>query len=126
MNKYLALLADALEKRDPDLFDMQTFAINEAGRDLSPSEVATCGTVCCALGMAPLVDGIPKPLDNESWESYCKRVFCEFFGPEWSFMFGGIWGTYPKHNTPDAAAKRIRHLLKTGEVPSYRDWIEEN
>lgn len=126
--KYLSLLADALDERDPALFDMGSFATNQE-TELEPREVEEhpCGTVCCALGTAATVEGIPKPLPEEGWIEYGARIFgIDFWQITGCFLFGGGWAYLPDHNTPIAAAKRIRYYLATNEVPHLMEWIEWN
>lgn len=129
--KHLALLADALEKRAPALFDMSVYASSKEGRLFcTPNEVAEhpCGTICCALGTAAFVEGIPKPRPGESWNDYSERIFGthNMSNEEWDFLFDSNWCLFPNHKAPADAAKRIRHYLETNEAPSIEEWIGRN
>lgn len=126
--KHLTLLADALEKRDPKLFDMLSFARDEKGSYIKLHQVVEhrCGAICCALGTAPLVDGIPRPLSEETWFDYGERVFGINEGsPTWKFLFNASWTFYFKHNTSIAAARRIRYYLETDKSPSMIEWVQQ-
>lgn len=112
---HLALLADALEKRDPALFDTCNFVVKRPH-----------GIVRDVIGTATTVPGIPKRKPGESWFNYGERVLgIGYSRIEWDFLFDDIWGDgHPDQNTPTAAARRIRHFLETGEAPSCWEWIE--
>lgn len=126
MNKNnLLKLAAKLESlpADYDHFNMRYYAFHgETGQELDPDEVKeafqhNCGTVACAIGHAPTIPGLEASKD-ESWEEYSERVFeIEFFSRRWDYLFDCDWAYRedPRHHTAQAAAKRIRTLVETGE-----------
>ena len=93
-------------------FDMKYYFVVQ-GRRLaylvSEPKLESCGTVACAIGHGPAA-GIPiKP--EELWGVYCARVF-GLSGSAWTWCFGEEW--VHVDNTPQGAAKRIRHYLTYG------------
>jgi len=111
--KNLKLLADYLWNL-PEGYDH--FEIREFNADAKyPVDIdaqAGCNTVACAVGHAPYVEGLPKPLGCEYWADYSERIF-NLDTPDrcggWDWCFSPSW--YNADNTPKGAAKRIYYLL---------------
>ena len=119
--KNLKLLADFLAKSpiEPDSFEMATFhesciTPKTAYEKVRNTGINYCGSAGCAVGWAPAVAGIPKPLKGEDYTTYSCRVFeleddTSLDGREWSWMFSGDWSSID--NTARGAAARIYALL---------------
>ncbi len=110
-------------------FDMNCFS--EAD---SLVNAMTCGSVGCAVGVAPYA-GIVKS-EHETWVEYAYRCFgaqhdYEALKPgehdafnNWNWMFSAKWATY--WNKPKYSAMRIRHRLKFDTVKDMMDSFEAN
>lgn len=109
--KNLKLLADYLSQLPADYqhFDMFDFHSLSA-RPFAVDEVS-CGTVACAIGHAPYVEGLPKPEYGERWHTYSDRLF-DLDPVSWTWCFAERWKFID--NTPQGAAKRIHWLLEHG------------
>lgn len=94
-------------------FHMRTFYYEHGFAEYEyPNQVPAapdCGTIACAIGHGPAA-GLPAK-DGEGWLSYSKRVF-DTTPREWDWCFSADWQT--TDNTPQGAAKRIRHLIEFG------------
>ena len=126
MNKgNLSKLADYLETEvKQKQFDMDLYRSDEVGRMCDFRSYHDCGTVGCALGWAPFVEGL-EPIDQEFdddhymgvsliFASYQRRVF-DLSTIAWEWCFSDEWRSYD--NTPKGAAKRIRYFVEHGQVP---------
>ena len=116
--KNLELLATYLEALPVNYihFDMDTFldGVRDSGARTWEPE---CGTVACALGHAPNVPGIPKPLvEGENWYAYSDRVL-GLGDKDWEWCFSSDWAEVD--NTPQGAATRIRYLLKHPDLEGW-------
>lgn len=116
--KNLKLLADYLYAlpEDYEHFTMELFNVDTD----SPYEVksTSCGTVACAVGHMPYVEGMPSPEPFEGWVVYSSRVLLggNYDCSEeilWEFLFSGGWVSYD--NTTKGAAKRIYYVLSLTE-----------
>jgi len=82
-----------------------------------------CGTVGCALGWAPFVEGlevIESDFDERNhiiFELYSKRVFGYYCGDVLNFMFSGYW--YEIDNTREGFVRRVVYFLEDGGYFSY-------
>lgn len=93
-------------------FDMKYYFVAQGLRLASPdneSVLESCGTVACAIGHGPAA-GIPVK-SGELWVVYSERVF-ELSPSAWDWCFGEEWVRVD--NTPQGAAKRIRHYITYG------------
>lgn len=85
--------------------------------DLDPKFYAECGTTACAIGHGPLA-GIPPTEADYNWESYCENNFTGdsanyiSAGPIFTWLFHSNWSWLD--NTPEGAARRVRHFLEHG------------
>ena len=120
--KNLKLLADYLWGLPDDYgrFDMNIF--QTVG--YKPSDAYTeCNTAACALGHSPYVEGLPDPLEGDSWKDYSKRIFD--LDPDlllgWGWCFSGQWSVVD--NTPKGAAKRIYYLLNLNGEKDLPDFL---
>lgn len=106
---------------DYDHFGMQTF-LSQNGDDYHYADTAptagACGTIACAVGHGPAA-GIPAVGLAEGWNGYSERVFALDHN-QWVWCFDGDW--MHVDDTPQGAAKRIRHLLEYG-LPA--DFLEQ-
>lgn len=108
----LTTLANFLDKLDPEKFDMVDFARDEHGEQHMNPKIHECTTVGCAVGWGPAA-GIHVSKDDFDYFDYAKRVFGLSFGePAFEWCFDGGWAWID--NTPTGAAKRIRHLVRSG------------
>lgn len=116
-------LADHLETDVvQEFFHMRSFiSTKTVGNDYADAScIATvfeskCHTSACSLGHAPTIF---PPLQNETWAAYSLRVF-DIWEESiyWDFVFSERWGD--RENTPEAAAKRLRFLVK--HKPDFDD-----
>ena len=116
--KDLTLLADYLEQLPEgyEQFEMSHFTSTyDDLEEFDTSSGFICGTSGCAVGHAPFVAGVSKPLPDEGWIGYSERIA---FGDAalycweeviWEFMFGSFWSEID--NTPQGAARRIKAVL---------------
>ena len=129
MNKQnLLKLADFLENNvTQEMFNMDSYRMHENGACTQFYSKTECGTVGCALGWSPLIEGL-EFTDAEynvnskdySFYNYCDRVFnlddnSNYRSPQWDFLFSAEWTKFD--NTPKGAANRIKFLVSEG-VPS--------
>lgn len=125
----LLKLADYLEFNvTQEMFNMQNYRSNKDGDSIHFKSAADCGTVGCALGYGPLVEGL-EAIDMEFFKNYyngvyldfydyCKRVFgISNFDKKWGFLFEADW--YSHDNTPKGAAARIRYLVDGNSLRSF-------
>lgn len=134
MNKEnLTLLAHNLMCIPQELFDMHAFRRNMEGEATTFKSPTDCGTIGCALGWAPLVEGLGPTTDELRfddglcWSAYARRVFGlnpwghpdgEDFRPmDWSWCFAD-WAD--ADNTPMGAAIRILWLCEFGLPEDWR------
>lgn len=119
----LAILAAFLATHGPTLdFKMGCYALTDDRDLLEPYQMAKhpCGSVGCAIGHGP-VAGIAPADDEEGWNDYAYRAFgASSFKDDdlarklWHGLFDDAWGDVD--NSPEGAAERINHFLKTGEL----------
>ena len=116
--KNLILLADYLKQLPDDYDHFRMDLYSTLG--YSPSEVeAHCGTVGCALGHAPLVEGLPNAHKYLSWSHYVFDVFgLTWTSGEWHWCFAPSW--YNLDNTPQGAAQRIYCLVNQGLPDNWK------
>ena len=121
----LKLLADYLIQLPAgyehfDMFNFHSFS----SRPYTANEVSinTCGTVACAVGHAPYVDGLPEPEFGERWHEYSDRLF-NLTPLGWAWCFSDRWKYID--NTPHGAAKRIYWMLEHG-VPDDVEEVLDN
>lgn len=105
----LLQLADHLETVSPPRFHMGNFSLDEH-REGVPVHAHECGTVACAAGHGPAA-GLPVEASDEDWHAYTTRVF-NLTDDAWVWCFSGTWAR--RDNSPQGAAKRIRHLVYQG------------
>ena len=109
--KNLLKLADGIEGIDPELFNMKTYRSGDFDCN-GDFRKAHCGTVGCALGWGPYIEGLEIDRDI-SWDDYCERVLgLDGISDEWFWCFGAGWEKVD--NTPWGASLRIRYLAKHG------------
>jgi hypothetical protein len=121
--KRLLALADHIEAVPQDLFDMESYRLED-------DTLEGCGTVGCALGHAPALlikrfhvrpASITMTMYSEiviDWDKVALQFGITddvFNSPAMAYLFHALW----KHvdNTPTGAAKRIRWVVKHGGVP---------
>lgn len=112
ISENLLKLAGKLDTIPEENFDMDWY------RNVGFKSINDCGTVGCALGWAPFVDGL-EPIESEyglrdlDWRTYSERITgFSTESDEWYWCFSDEWQYVD--NTPKGAAKRIRYLVNYG------------
>lgn len=138
--KNLLKLANYLELNvTQKMFNMQSYRENSEGDSVTFRSKTDCGTVGCALGYAPLVNGLEAIAEefiigmNHSnyldFSDYCKRVLgiCNYKDKSWEFLFASQWVGFD--NTPEGAAARIKYLVDGNSLRGFNadflDYDEE-
>lgn len=112
----LLLLANYLESLPADYEDFEMGMFHDVAETPFDAVGTHCGTAACAVGHAPQVEGLPKPIEGEGWAPYSERIFgVSGYSLEWDYMFSDSWDIVD--NTPHGAAKRIRYIAEHGTVP---------
>lgn len=134
-------LADFLEALPAEKFDMEYFRAERASTvsySVEYESTHKCGTVGCAVGWAPFVEGL-APIEAEfevefDWNNptlnfiaYSRRIFGAEpmdHGGAWDLMFSQEWAGDVNHNNPKATAARIRTVIK-GDPSEIEDLLTE-
>lgn len=120
--KDLTLLANYLEQLPEGYEQFEMSHFTSTYNDLEEFDTSSgfiCGTSGCAVGHAPFISGVSKPLKDEGWSDYSDRITFSvdrlYYQHEvvWEFMFGSFWSNVD--NTPQGAARRIKAVLADPE-----------
>jgi len=110
-----------LENIKDEQFNMSSFRLNKYYNSVRFKSKEDCGTIGCALGWAPFVEGLevvksdyykgePMYLD---FDLYSKRVFGTAFGIFWEFLFSLGW--HEIDNTREGFVRRFVYLIEVGD-----------
>ena len=119
----LLKLAEGIEGIDQEFFNMRDFRSH--GCHYTPlRSVSDCGTVGCAMGWAPFIEGLEIKsedlIDNHDTKEtelgfgkYGNRILGIPCGsPIWEWLFSGDWSKID--NTPTGVSLRIQEFLLNG------------
>ena len=117
----LTKLADYLENViTDDQFDIENFRSDSFNNIIEFKNINDCGTIGCALGWAPFVNGLEAfesdyiiILGNRTlgFHNYSKRIFDMMLDNKFDFLFSDYWLDSPEE-TRLATVNRIRKFVK--------------
>lgn len=119
MNKErLLYAADWLEANVPqEMFDMESYRQGQ-------SQTPECNSVGCVIGHTTAIDreNVIKNYTTKNGDIMFRAwsyYYFELTDEEWSWCFGGIWGT--TDNTVKGAAARMRYLANNGLPENWKE-----
>ena len=122
----LLKLADGIEGIPSEFFHMRNWRsvrneLSSEVRMTSFRSIKDCGTIGCAVGWGPFVEGLELNAYEQAttyiqYGVYVERLFGFLEGSdEFDWCFAASWDSVD--NTARGAALRIRELARTGKVP---------